>query len=245
MIRFTKTSMLAIGVALILNACYPGDSIPISDLDTSSTFYVEQDFSTPPASAAIIWDVVQVKDDDSNDLKYDGEVDDEILNTTLDNLVALYGEGNVIIVSETATPSPTPSNSNVTVLVPDSDPEPDADVVISPSIILRRETVGYVYPGYPWWGGGWWGGGWWGPGWGGCYYCGYPPTVSVQQYDVGTVVLDMIDLRQLVNGAFAPNDIPISWVSVNRGLLSSNSDFNAERTVDGINQSFDQSPYLK
>lgn len=245
MIKLTKTSIMVILVAMILNSCYPGDSIPISDLDTSSTFYSEQDFSTAPTSAAIIWDVVQVKDDDANDLPYDGEVDDEILNTTLENLVALYGESNVVIVSETLAPDPTPSNRNVQIVVPnDVDPEPDVDVVISPSIILRRETVGYVYPGYPWWGGGWWGGGWWGPGYP-CYYCGYPPSISFQQYDVGTVVLDMLDLRQLVNGAFDPDDVPIIWVSVNRGLLSSNSDFNGERTVDGINQSFEQSPYLK
>lgn len=244
MIKLTKTSLAAILVAIILNACYPGDSIPIDDLDTASTFYKPENFSTPPASAAIIWDVVQVKNDDANDLPYNGEIDDEILNTALDNLVALYGVSNVYIISESATPNPTPSNGSVTVLVPDTDTEPDVDVVVSPSIILRRETVGYVYPGYPWWGGGWWGGGWWGPGYP-CYYCGYPPTVSFQQYDVGSVVLDMLDLRELVGGALDPDDLPIIWVSIDRGLVSSNSSFNGDRTVGLINQSFEQSPYLK
>ena len=238
MIRITKTLILLLLAAITLNACYPGDSIPIDDLDTSSTFYKAEDFSPPPASVAIVWEVVQQKNDDANDLPYKGEVDSEILNTTLDNLVNLYGESNVIIISETATPSPTPSNSNVSVVVYDeNDPEPNVDVVVSPSIILRRETVGTVYPGYPWWGGG----GWWG---GGCYYCGYPPSVSIQRYDIGTVVLDMVDLRQLVNGAFNSSDVPIIWVAVNRGLISSSSSFNKERTVKGIDQSFEQSPYL-
>ncbi len=234
-----KIALLFIG-AIALQACYPGDSIPIEDLDTTSTFYTPDDFTTPHKSVAIFWEVAQIKNDDKDDLKYNGEVDDEILNTTLDNLVSIYGANNIIIISETPVPNPTPSNANVAIITGD-DPAPNVEAVVASNIILRRETVGVVYPGYPWYGG--WGGGWWGSGWGGCYYCGYPPTISYQQYDIGSVVLDMIDIRKFVGGQ-VPNEITPSWVAVNRGLISSNEVFNAERVENGINQAFIQSPYL-
>ena len=223
-------------ITTVLVSCYPSSSIPIDDLDTTSTFRIPEDFEPAPISAAIFWDVVQVKNDDAEDLPYLGEIDDEILNTTLDNLVNLYGVDGVVIISKTESPFPTPSNPNVKIVTP-ADGEPDVDVAVAPSIVLRRQYVGVVYPGYPWWPG--WGGGWWGP----CYYCGYPPNVSYTKYDVGTVVLDMVDIRKFSNGV--PNDVTPSWVAVNRGLLSSNKEFNSERTVTGINQAFSQSKYLK
>ena len=234
-----------LGILLVFQACYPGGSIPISDLDTTSTFYNTEDLATAPTSAAIVWDVVEILDDEDSDnnIPYDGEIDDEILNTTLLNLIELYGESNVVIISETATPSPAPVNANVEIFVPtDSGAEPDVDALYASSIMLRKQYVGIVYPGYPWWGGGWWGG--WYPGYGGCYYCGYPPTVSYARYDVGTVISDMFDLRQL-NGGTVPDDFDPSWVGVNRGLLSTDSNFNSERVVTGINKAFDQSPYLR
>lgn len=238
-----KNIALLFIVAITLQACYPGDSIPIADLDTTSTFYIEEDFNpTAPASAAILWDVARIiSNDPDNDLDYNGEVDSEILNTTLDNLVKIYGVGNVYIVSETDVPSPTPSNSQVTIVTP-NDQAPNVEGVYASSIKLTRETVGVVYPGYPWYPG--WGGGWY-PGYpGGCYYCGYPPTVSYQSFDVGTIIVDMFDLRQLTPGNI-PDEFDPAWVGVFRGLVSSNPASNSDRLVASINQAFDQSPYLE
>lgn len=236
--HFKKIAMLFIA-AITLQACYPGDSIPIEDLDTASTFYVPEDFSPAPATVAILWDVARIEGSDpDNDLDYEGEVDDEILNTTLENLVKIYGEGNITIISETATPNPAPSNSNIAIVTP-TDPIPSVDGAYAPSIKLTRETVGIVYPGYPWYGGGW--GCWYcSP----CYYCGYPPTVSYQSYDVGSVVIDLIDVRQLTPGE-TPGEFTPSWVGLFRGLVSSNSTSNSARVVSNINQAFEQSPYLK
>ena len=139
---------------IILQACYPGDSIPITDLDTVTTLYNTEDLATAPTSAAIIWEVVQIKDDNETDLPYDGRHDITILNTTLDELVKLYGEDSVFIISETANPEPTPINSNVQVLVPsvDFDPVPNVNTVYAPSVVLREQTIIYTYPGYGWWG---------------------------------------------------------------------------------------------
>lgn len=230
-----KLIALLFVAATALQACYPGDSIPIEDLDTTSTFYIEEDFKPAPTSAAIFWDVARIEGGD-NDLDYNGEVDSEILNTTLANLVNLYGEANVYIISETATPIPAPNNSNV-VVVTTTDPTPPVEAAYAPSIKLTRETIGIVYPGYPWYGGGW---GCW---YCGCYYCYYPPQVSYQSYDVGTILVELIDVRQLTPGQ--EPDLSPSWVGIFRGLVSSKAATNSARVVGSINQAFDQSPYLK
>lgn len=228
---------------IILQACYPGGSIPISDLDTTTTLYNTDDLATAPASAAIVWEVVQEKSDDGDDLDYDGEADHEILNTTLEQLVALYTADNVKIIwsDSTTAPSPTPSIANIEVFVPgSSDPQPNVETVYAPKIVLRNKQITVVYPGYPGWGGGWWGG--WYPGYpGGCYYCGYPSYGTVT-YQVGTVVLEMYDLRQIATKG-PPEDM--SWIAIMRGIIGTNSASNATRVISGIQQAFKQSDYLK
>ena len=233
-----------LGSILIMQACYPGGSIPISDLDTTSTVYNTDDLATAPTSAAIVWDVVQILDDDGDDLDYDGQQDENILNTTLAELVAMYGEANVVIISETKIPSPLPDNANVTVFVPNTaDPEPDVETVYAPSIVLRNKTIIYAYPGYPWWGGGWYGG--WYPGYGGCYYCGYP-SYGTASYEVGTILLEMYDLRKITPGAPIPGDFDMSWIGIVRGLIGTNPSSNSSRITSGIQQAFLQSQdYLK
>jgi hypothetical protein len=231
---------------IVLQACYPGDSIPISDLDTTSTLYDTNDFATAaPTSAAILWEVVQLKGDDGDDLDYDGGTDDEILNTTLDELVGLYGEASVWIISETSTPPDYDASKypNVLIYVPSSgDPHPTVETLYAPSVVLRNKQITVVYPGYPWYGGGW--GGYY-PGYpGGCYYCGYPSYGSVT-YQVGTVVLEMYDLRKIPEGGPVPADYDMSWIAIMRGMLGSNSGANSERAISGIQQAFRQSPYLK
>ena len=224
---------------IILQACYPGGSIPLTDLDTTTTAYNTDDLATAPTSAAIVWEVVQIKDDDEDDLPYDGEQDETILNTTLDELVKLYGASNVVIISETAIPFPTPSNSDVKIIVPNVDPIPSVETLYEPSVVLRKQTVIYTYPGYGWWGG-WWGG--W-PGYGGCYYCGYP-SYGTATYNVGTVVLEMYDLRKLVPGEPVPGDFDMSWIAALKGLLSTNPSSATSRIVSGIQTAFAQSSYL-
>lgn len=228
---------------IILQSCYPIDSIPIADLDTATTLYNTDDLATAPTSAALVWEVVQVLSDDGDDLDYDGEADDEILNTTLDHLVELYGQDNVVIISETATliPSVNGAYPNVRIVVPGTDPVPSVETVYAPSVVLRNKTVIYTYPGYPWWGGGWWG---WYPGYpGGCYYCGYPSYGSTT-YEVGTVLLEMYDTRNIPASGPIPGELDMSWIAIMKGMIGTNPNTNSTRVISGIQQAFEQSPYL-
>lgn len=249
--HFNKIALLFIA-AITLQACYPGDSIPIEDLDTTSTFYEPDDFTTPHTSAAIMWDVVEVidEDDPDNNIPYNGEVDDETLNTTLENIVALYGADNVYIIGEDdgngnlvgPTPSINIKSANILLFTEggaNNPPTPTVDAIYSASIMLREQTVAYYYPGYPWYGGGW--GCWYcSP----CYYCGYPPTVGYQSYEVGSVIIELINVSEINADPIDPTNSPLSWLAINRGLISSNKEFNAQRIIGGINLAFKQSPYL-
>ncbi len=211
-------------VTSLLFSCYPGGDTDIEDLDTATTVYKKTDFNSAPKSAIVVWKVVEIKGDDGNNLPYRGEIDKEILNTTLDNLVDLYGVDNVYIVSPSENPTPTPSNSQVEIIT-QNDPDPNADMAILTSILLRKNVeIGWTYPPYWWWG---------------CYYCWYYPVPYYIDYEVGTVLVSMKDSDQV------GDDTGPSWTGIIRGLLSSSNTFNADRAVSGIDQAFDQSPYLK
>ncbi len=211
--------VMVLALAVVLTSCYPGGDITVKDLDTTSTFYKKIDFTTPPKSVIIYWDVAQLKGEDGDDIDYKGEIDDEILNTTLDNLVSLYGVDQVYIFSNNDQVFPVPSNPGVRV-IKRNEQVPPVDAAVVPSIVLRENTsVGIIYPpclpGYWYW------------------YC-YPPVVGVTSYGVGTVILTM-------NTKLQSGSDP-SWTALMRGLLSSSS--NGSRTVSGVNKAFEQSPYL-
>jgi hypothetical protein len=67
--------------------------------------------------------------------------------------------------------------------------------------------------------------------------------VSVTQYDVGTIVVDMWDPRRVDIGA-EEGVIPVVWVAVMRGLLEGSSADAPARINQAIDRAFDQSPYL-
>ena len=90
------------------------------------------------------------------------------------------------------------------------------------------------------WYGGWWDAGFWGPYWGGGWYYPYPVTYS---YDTGTLIMEMVDLRQPVDQS-NQNKLPVIWHAYASGLLYGNSHFNMQLTLNAVNQAFAQSPYL-
>jgi len=99
--------------------------------------------------------------------------------------------------------------------------------------VIKDLNLGVVYPG-------WWWGGYWGCYW---YYCGYPPYYgygAVYSIPTGTIVLDMIDLKN----ATANKELDILWSSVMSGGLG-NSSNDVQLGVNAINQSYEQSPYIQ
>ena len=98
---------------------------------------------------------------------------------------------------------------------------------------IKDLNVGVVYPGW------WWG--YWGCYWGWCYYPPYyPSTGYVYTVPTGTLVLDMVDLKNAVTN----NNLTVTWNSVMSGGLGYTAN-DIQLGIDAINQSFTQSAYLK
>jgi Domain of unknown function (DUF4136) len=121
--------------------------------------------------------------------------------------------------------------------LPTFDPANPPDIAVLISGIAVRNTD--IYVTYPWWGyWGWYG--WpccYGPGWG----VGYYPVVTATQYDVGSIVVDMWDLRRADATA---QRVPAIWTAVLRGLLEGSPADAPFRIDQAIDRAFAQSPYL-
>jgi hypothetical protein len=108
------------------------------------------------------------------------------------------------------------------------------DLAVIPAVI-RVTTVGTVCSG--WWYGypGYWPPGYWGS-WGGYYY----PYCGFYSYDTGSVNIDLMDLLN----SDAGNNISATWTAVLFGSLNSSDAVNLDRALTGIDQAFEQSPYI-
>ncbi|WP_426668934.1 DUF4136 domain-containing protein [Mucilaginibacter sp. McL0603] len=102
--------------------------------------------------------------------------------------------------------------------------------------VIKVVNVEVFYPG-------WWGGypGWGYPGYWGGGYPYYYPFSTVYTYTTGTLILDTYDLKN----ATTTHQYDVVWNCTAFGALGSNSSGNITRGVNGINQGFIQSPYLK
>ncbi|RFM27299.1 DUF4136 domain-containing protein [Deminuibacter soli] len=112
---------------------------------------------------------------------------------------------------------------------------PDLGVTVS---VVKNLNVDVVY-----WG--WWDGypGYWDPwywGWYYPYYYPYPYT-SVYAYTTGTVITNIIDLKNAVKN----QALTVVWNSDGFGAVGSDLNTNIQLGINAINQGFAQSPYLK
>jgi hypothetical protein len=100
------------------------------------------------------------------------------------------------------------------------------DMLLTPAS-WETTTILYYYDYWYWWYGGYY------PGWGG-YYPAYVTT-----YSTGTLIMGLVDPE-----AVAANGNPVvQWSGALNGVLTGYYD--ANRISKGIDQIFDQSPYLK
>lgn len=107
------------------------------------------------------------------------------------------------------------------------------DASANPDLLLMPAAMSsthyYYWYWYCWWYGGYW------PGWG--WY--YPPYYSVSSYTTGSFIMTLAD----PNVDNPLNQSEIAWLCAMNGLLSGNN--NVDRVLDGIDQAFEQSPYLR
>jgi len=95
---------------------------------------------------------------------------------------------------------------------------------------------------------GWYAGSWWGyPGWGGCYwyYCGwypsYPGYYPVYVYQTGSLIIELVDLKNLSKETKKLN---VLWTNWNGGALGTTGG-DLDNALKSIDQAFLQSPYIK
>ncbi|MGL5787103.1 MAG: DUF4136 domain-containing protein [Bacteroidales bacterium] len=116
----------------------------------------------------------------------------------------------------------------------------EADLGLQVSYI---ENTNYFvdYPYDNWWGGypGYWGPGYWGSSWNN--YGWYYPFPIVYSYSTGSLLTELVDLKT----PGTDKKMTVLWNSFISGLLSGNETIDITKTVSGINQSFNQSTYLK
>ena len=205
------------GALLTVSSCYPGGATNVQQLDIVVTTHDETVDFTSFTTYALLDSVVHIDLEDNNN--------DSLL--TRDN--------DALILSQIR------SNIEALGYVEEADPANNTpDVILLVGALAVTNTEAYV--SYPWYG-------WYGyyPYYGCCgsgygYYYPWAPTVAVVQYNTGTLVITMIDpTREGVDA----NTISVIWVGGINGLLEGSAASLTARVADAIDQTFDQSPYLR
>lgn len=216
--------VLAMMISTFLTSCYPGDDVTYSDLDLVTTAYDDQVDFQQLQSYYLYDSVVHIKDtlDEDNNVEISRDFDDLILQLVKQNMND-YGYNR----------EENPENNK-------------PDVIVTVSAMATRNYSVYNYYPYYYWGWGW---GWyykdtentdyddWGwyypPYWGGSY---------ITSYTIGTLVINMHDVR---NATVETDSIPTIWTADINGLLGSSASTTQNRLEYNINQAFEQSPELK
>jgi len=157
---------LGLVLMLGLTACYPGDSLTVSELDIVSTDHDPEYFAANNPTLYFMPDTVTVIGTDDPQYAFPREVQQFILDEI---------ESNFSRIGYTRTLTP---NDNV------------PDVLVLVSAVNTQVNVGGCIPWWPGWG---WGGWWPGWGWGGPGYC-YP--TYLYSYSTGTLLVDMLPQQQ-------------------------------------------------
>ena len=201
-------------MALVVASCYPGDVTSAQQLDTVVTQYdTEYNFSKN-GTYAMPDVVIHVCEIDELDPPSDC-ID---LGHDHDQLMLNLVVSNMNDLGYTRIPFDQITEAN----------KPDVAVVIWAIGTNNWQAWVNYWPGWGWC---------CGPGWG--WY--YPPTVSVTNYQTGTIHVEMADTNLVPpDGSEA---LVIEWTGTLNGLLSSSSN-TSQRVTDGINQMFTQSQYL-
>ena len=202
------------GLVALGTACHPDEPTSVAELDVVATAHDDTVNFASIGTYVMPDSVVEIVPPESvaTALPFNHAYDQLILDSVATKLAQL---GYTRLPSFAGTP-------------------PDVVVLIKGVAVQNTD----VYVSYPWWG--YWG--WYG--WPCCYGLGWGasyPVVSVSQYDIGTIVVDMWDLRRADPVAM---QIPAIWTAALRGLLEGSSVDAPFRIDQAIDRAFAQSPYL-
>ena len=218
----TLTIYLILPLGFIIGSCdlYPDSKARVEDLDLVITVYDDQANFQTYNTYAIVDTVRQITDDTVNVSSSNDPIDQEI-----NDLILLSIETNMTALGYQKV-----------------DQANQADLAINVGIIVNEFGITGGYPIYKYYYPPYWycSGYYWGyPGYG--YGYPYPPVYRVQVYKVGTLIIDIIDLGNVNIG---DQTIATVWTGTIIGLLESNTQDLKKRIKDGIDQAFEDSPYL-
>ena len=252
--RITKLFLSVLTLSVVLSSCYKEETYYTEDYDLTITHYdTEFDFSTYKTfyitdSVGLISDYIKKGDDNWKEFYKRGGASVSIIKSITQHYLDL---GYVQLDSITAGTD-------------------SADFAVNAIMTLNEQTGYTYYPGY-WYGyPGYWGGYW---GWGyykgakgnsssastSYYYGGYYPWYGggySYTYKTGNLMMEMADgqsVRDLIrflqnNPTLGPADVDAPqlkyvWSAFIDGYQS--GDKNVERVINGIDEAFENSPYLK
>lgn len=102
-----------------------------------------------------------------------------------------------------------------------------------------EDVTYFVDYNYPYW---WWDYPYyWGPGWWGDWTDWYYPYYVYYGYTAGSLIVEMVNLQ---SRSESTSTLPVVWTAFISGLLTGSDDVDIQRTVEGVDQAYTQSPYL-
>lgn len=216
--RYFSLYLLILIILIAVAGCYPRKTAEVKDFDIVVTYHnTDFDFST--IHYYYLPDTINVIVDKGQEGSVNHKYDNIILEQIRTNLNAL---------GWVESPDSTHLNDAVSVLV---------------SMFNTDYYTVYTYPWYDYW---YW---YWDPWfyWKAptSYYPYYPwnPGYAYYSYTSGTIVIEMAYMGD-IHSPSVSSTIPIEWVGVLNGIVD-NTSSNLARIKEGINQSFQQSSYLK
>lgn len=227
MIKKIKSLLLPLIIILAgLSSCYPIDDLTVEDLDIAVSVYDKSYYSGPEGSVNKFEDLQTFVVVDS--------IMHLVETGTEDNISRQYDE---FILEQIRL------NMLKLGFVEELNPETNTpDVGITVSAMTSEHEV---YTWYPYWG--WY----WGYPYGVkrtekiisaySYYYPWFPYNTFYTYKSGSVLIEMVDAARIDPEV---EEIPVIWAGIVNGVLESSQSGVKNRLSKGIDQCFDQSPYL-
>lgn len=222
--KFFKFLVFLLPISAMIYSCYPEYDATIEELDLAITKYDEDQDFTQLNSYYLYDTIIYITDDEDADPPDLEEGHGPlIISEVRKNLLELGWREEVDTIGGV---------------------QADVSILIS---VLKTDVNFYYYGWWDWW---YWYP--WYPGYpgypGSPGYPGYPGSYPTYGYTVGTVLVDMANMNEIVAptpGAENPKfEIPLVWTGAVNGILAGSDQNIGSRITKEIDQIFEQSTYL-